>query len=198
MPKDKTTRISDGPFCGAIVDRLLMSEIGGEHPAHQIYRHEELKRQLKTSLERTGCTVAYEPHQEDGVCRGDLHIRGGFVGGNIIADLTVVLASGAATHVADNQSTSPGFSQDQAHKSIQKALDTRYSAKLQKYRGKTFPAPVQQWVLTAGGHVHRVFEKHLDSLKKYDRRLHSELLWTISMILMQYRARVGLNRLLEL
>ena len=55
------------------------------------------------------------PHQEDGVCRGDIHIRGGFVGGYIIADLTVVLASGAATHVADNQRTSPGFSQDQAH-----------------------------------------------------------------------------------
>ena len=198
MPRDKRSRLSDGSFCGGIADRLLLTDISGKHTSHQIFRHEELKRLFKTSLEQAGCTVANEPHQNDGVSRGDLHIRGGVIGGNIIADLTVVLCSGVPAKAVSPENSTSELDLKKCYDEIEKALERRYLSKVRKYRGKDFDAPVIQWVLSAGGNLHVGMEKMIETLKKVDRRIHAELTWSISFILMQYRARVGLNRLLDI
>ena len=197
LPIKERFTINDLIFCGALADRLLIAEVEGSHKATQIWRHEQLKKAIKTGFEASGCVVVVEPPEENGSTRGDLNIRGRAVEGRVVVDLSVVMVSSAAASAANNHRSAQKPMTAHLMELISNGLRKRYSQKMKKYQGKTFAGRFVPWILTSGGVMHDGFEEAIDNLKRPARRAYDEMLWEMSFILMEFRSRVCFNKMIR-
>lgn len=193
MNSDKTMR--DKFFCSAVADRLLLTDVSGKYSSEMIYRHEEIKRCIKAAFQDCGCKVVLEPYDVSGPSRrADLLVQGNLVDGKKALDVSIILIQGAAAaKAAVENNNAPKDEIKKVREELKMKVDERCKKKFKENKNQQYGGSFCPVVISAHGTQHKLTENLFNKIRECDVKVSDEMLWRISMVLVNYRADIGLK-----